>query len=68
MLRRKPRVGESLTFQAPWGDPVDVVVKRFLDTQPSIMVVFTPAGETDLYIWEFRDGLNAYLSHKENDS
>jgi hypothetical protein len=66
MLNRKPRVGERLIFQEPRGDPVELVVKRFHETYPSIMLVFTLSGETDLYIWRFRDGLNDYLHHAED--
>jgi hypothetical protein len=71
MLTRKPRIGEVLTYQEPGGAPVDVVVKRFLDAHPRIMMVRFPDGyfrngvaETEI-IWEFNDGLNKFLSHKE---
>lgn len=75
MLTRKPRIGEVLTYHNPHGKevPVDVVVQRFRDTQPSIMTArfpeTYPCRERDQeFIWEFRDGLNAYLSHKDHDA
>lgn len=72
-LTRKPRIGETLVYHNPHGkdQPVDVVVQRFLDRSPSIMVArFPPCpgqeGDQEI-IWEFHDGLNAYLSHKQTD-
>lgn len=63
MLTRKPRIGETLLYQSPGRDAVEVVVKRFLDNS-GIMVAFMPSGGEDWFIWQHRDGLNTNLSHK----
>lgn len=65
MLTRKPRIGEVLTFQSPGNKAHDVAVKRFSDVHPSILYATFPDSSVQEFIWEFHDGLNLFLSHKE---
>lgn len=73
MLTRKPRIGERLHYDSGSDDPrfrpFDLTVRRFDSKQPGILWFVRDGqqapGESDLIIWQFRDGLNKFLSHIE---
>ena len=57
MLTRKPRVDEVLEYVGLAGEPVDVVVVRFWDRNPSIMVIRFPDDHPcrELLLWRFEE-------------